>query len=373
MQPEPARIGAPVNEVDTPSLIVDLDALERNLAKMADLARRAGVQLRPHFKTHKCPAVARRQIGSGAVGLCAQKVTEAEALVAGGVRDVLVTNEIVAPGKLHRLAALAQGATIGLCFDSAEAVLLASRAATELDVTLGALVEIDVGSERCGIEPGRPARDLALRIAEAPNLRFRGIHAYHGAAQHFEGYEERRQAVAQAVDRVEATKAALAGDGLACEIVTGAGTGTFRFEAASGTYTEIQPGSYLFMDTEYARINGEDGEPFAEFEHSLFVLAGVMSVPTPERAILDAGLKSYSAEKGLPWVRGRPDTRLVGASDEHGKLALGSEAAPLRLGDKVRLIPSHCDPTINLHDWFVGIRNGVVDEIWPITGRGASY
>jgi 3-hydroxy-D-aspartate aldolase len=372
MQPEPARIGAPLEEIDTPALVVDLDAFDRNISKMAAFAASVGVAVRPHAKTHKCPAIARRQMAHGAVGLCAQKVGEAEAMVAGGIRDVLVTNEVVDSRKLKRLAALAQGATIGLCFDSAETVELAGRAAGELGVEFGALVEIEVGMGRCGVEPGRPARDLARRIADTPNLRFRGLQAYHGGAQHLPDHAERERAIAAACDRVRATLDALAEDGLSCEIIGGAGTGTFRLEATSGLYTELQVGSYIFMDTEYARIGGADGGPFAEFEHSLFVLASVMSMPAPGRAILDAGLKSYSVEKGLPWVHGLRDVVLDGVSDEHGKLTLGEAAKPLRLGAKVPLIPSHCDPTVNLHDWFVGIRGGMVDEIWPITGRGAS-
>jgi 3-hydroxy-D-aspartate aldolase len=368
----PAQVGAPLDEIDTPALIVDLDAFEHNVRRMAAFARSAGVRLRPHAKTHKCPTIALRQIAAGAVGQCCQKVGEAEALVRGGVRDVLVSNQVVGMPKLRRLAALGAEATIGLCFDAAEQVEAASRAATEFGVTIGGLVEIDVGMQRCGVAPGQAASDLAQRIADAPGLDFRGLQAYHGTAQHLPTVEARERAIASAGDAVRETVAPLARAGLDCAIVSGAGTGTFRLEGESGVWNELQAGSYVFMDTEYARIGGRDGGLYTEFEHSLFVLATVMSVPAADRAIVDAGLKSYSGEKGPPWVHGREDVELVGVSDEHGKLKVGPRAARLHLGDKVMLIPGHCDPTVNLHDWYVAVRRGRVEALWPITARGAS-
>jgi 3-hydroxy-D-aspartate aldolase len=372
MNPPPAEIGAPVDDVETPALVVDLDALDRNIAKMAELARTAGVRVRPHAKTHKSPAIALKQIAQGAVGQCVQKVGEAEALVRGGVKDILVSNEVVGDRKLRRLAALSQDATIALCFDSPEQVDAASRVAKDFGVELGGLVEIEVGMERCGIAPGTAAAVLARRIADAPNLKFRGLQAYHGRAQHLPTYQERAQAIAFAVDAVRETLDALNAVGLDCEIIGGAGTGTFAFEADSGVYNELQVGSYVFMDTEYARIGDKDGGLYTAFEHSLFVLATVISVPADDRAIVDAGLKSYSAEKGPPWVHGLDDIEVTGVSDEHGKLKLGPNARRLKLGEKIRLIPGHCDPTVNLHDWYVGVRRGRVEALWPITARGAS-
>jgi len=368
----PAQIGATLDDIDTPALVVDLDALDRNIQRMAGFARSAAVRLRPHAKTHKCPSIALRQIAAGAVGQCCQKVGEAEALVRGGVRDVLVSNEIVGTQKLRRLAALATEATIGLCFDAPEQVAAASSAAVEFGVTLGALVEIDVGMRRCGVAPGPAARDLARRIAAAPGLEFRGLQAYHGTAQHLPTAQARARAIADAADAVRATLDALARDGLPCTSVSGAGTGTFRLEGGSGLWNELQAGSYVFMDTEYARIGGREGGLYTEFEHSLFVLATVMSVPAADRAVVDAGLKSYSGEKGVPWVHGRHDVEVVGVADEHGTLRVGPRADPVRLGDQVMLIPGHCDPTVNLHDWYVAIRRGRVEALWPITARGAS-
>jgi D-serine deaminase-like pyridoxal phosphate-dependent protein len=372
MNPPPAEIGASIAEIETPALVIDLDALERNIAKMAEFARRSGVRVRPHAKTHKSPAIALRQIAQGAVGQCVQKVGEAEVLVRGGIKDVLVSNQVVGERKLRRLAALARDASIALCFDAPEQVDAASRVARDFGVELGALVEIEVGMQRCGLAPGAPAAELARRIAQAPNLKFRGLQAYHGRAQHFATYEERAQAIAFAIDAVQETLRSLAVEKLACEIIGGAGTGTFAIEAASGVYNELQVGSYVFMDTEYARIRGKSGEAYSEFEHSLFVLAAVISAPAAERAVVDAGLKSYSAERGPPWVHNRPDIEVVGVSDEHGNLKLGPRAQRLSIGEKIWLIPGHCDPTVNLHDWYVGVRNARVEVLWPISARGAS-
>ncbi len=372
MNPPPAEIGASVAEIETPALVIDLDALDRNIAKMAEFARAAGVGVRAHAKTHKCAAIALRQIAHGAVGQCVQKVGEAEVLVRGGVTDVLVSNQVVGEKKLRRLAALARDANVALCFDAPEQVDAASRVAQEFGVELGGLVEIEAGMERCGVKPGKAAAQLARRIADAPNLKFRGLQAYNGRAQHLPSYQERAQAIAFAIDAVRETLAALAADNLGCEIVGGAGTGTFAIEAASGVYTELQVGSYVFMDTEYARIGGKNGGLYTEFEHSLFVLASVISAPAADRAIVDAGLKSLSGERGPPWLHDRPDVECIGLSDEHAKLKVGPQATPPRIGEKIWLIPGHCDPTVNLHDWYVGVRNGRVEALWPIGARGAS-
>jgi 3-hydroxy-D-aspartate aldolase len=371
MQSEPASVGAALDTIETPALVVDLDALERNVARMAAFGRESGLRIRPHAKTHRCPAIAAKQVAAGAVGLCAQTVGEAEALVEGGITDVLVTNQVLAPGKLARLAVLAEAATVALICDSVEGVAAASRAATEQGVELGALVEIDVGMGRCGVAPGAATRDLAGRIADAPHLVFRGLQAYHGRAQHLPRQADREAAIRNAADAVRETLAALDGAGLPPEIVGGAGTGTFRLEAAAGLWTELQPGSYVFMDREYAEIEGASGRPEPEFEHALFVLAGVIS-RSERRAVADAGLKSFSAEKGLPLLHGVPGAEVVGVSDEHSVIALAPGDARLRLGERVRLIPGHCDPSVNLHDWIVGVRGGRVEEIWAVTARGAS-
>jgi D-serine deaminase-like pyridoxal phosphate-dependent protein len=367
----PAAVGMSLAEVDTPALVLDLDALERNLERLdASLAGRS-VRIRPHAKTHKCPEIARRQIARGAVGVCCQKVSEAQAMVEGGIEDVLIANEVVGAPKLKRLAALARRARIAVCADDPGNVTALEEAARAADVRLDVLVEVDVGANRCGVEPGAPAAALARAIAACGHLRFAGLQAYHGAAQHLRKVEERRAAIEQACARVRLTLDALAKAGIACERVTGAGTGTYLFEAASGLYDEIQPGSYLFMDADYAR-NEWSGSGIPHFEHSLFVWATVMSRPAPDRAVVDAGLKALSVDSGMPRVAHAPGVEYVKASDEHGVLKLAA-GARLALGEKLALIPGHCDPTVNLHDHYVCVRGNRVEALWPITARGAIW
>lgn len=368
----PAQIGASIDEIDTPALVVDLDAFERNIEKMAEYVAKTGVRLRAHAKTHKSSEVAKKQIAAGAIGQCVQKVGEAEALVQGGIRDVLVTNQIVGQEKLHRLARLAHQATIGLCFDDPLQVRAASEAARKEGVTIDGYVEIDIGMSRCGVKPGVIAAELANQIAQAKGLKLCGIQAYHGSAQHLPTAAERQAEIMKAIGLVKETQEALKKLGLEAPIVTGAGTGTFRIEAESGVYTELQAGSYAFMDVDYAVIKDERGNDYSEFEHSLFVLSTIMSVAGESWVVADAGLKSYSGEKGPPRVHKRPGLAVVSMSDEHGKISIAPGTERPKLGDKVLLIPGHCDPTINLHNWYVGIRNGRVEQIWEIDARGAS-
>jgi D-serine deaminase-like pyridoxal phosphate-dependent protein len=367
--PAPATVGMPLDAVDTPALILDLDAFEGNLARMADAVRGKPVRLRPHAKSHKCPEIARRQIALGATGVCCQKVSEAEALVAGGVADVLISNEVVGVGKLERLMALARRARLAVCVDDAGNAADLDAAASRAEVRLDTLVEINVGADRCGVEPGAPALELARRVAASPNLRFAGLQAYHGGAQHRRSVAERTSAIGRAVDLAASTRALLAREGLACETVTGAGTGSFPLEMASGAYDELQPGSYVFMDADYHR--NEYGAAWPRFEQSLFVWTTVMSRPGAERAVVDAGLKASSVDSGLPQVWALPGVEFVKASDEHGvlRIAPGAQAPPL--GAKLLLVPGHCDPTVNLYDWFVCVRRGAVEALWPISARGA--
>src|SRR5664279_1414651 len=369
MQRPPARPGDPVSAIDTPALVLDLDPFERNLDLMANAVRGAGVALRPHAKSHKCPEIAAQQIARGAVGICCQKVDEAAAFVEAGIRDVLVTNEIVAPTKLARLAHLARTANIGVLVDDMAAVAALSAAATDAGVHIDALVEIDVGAHRCGVVPGAAAVPLAQAIAAAPGLRFRGLHAYHGGAQHLRTPDERRTAIAAASAMAAETKALIEAAGVPCPVVTGAGTGTWQLERDSRVYTELQPGSYVFMDADYGR--NALGRDEHAFEHSLYVLASVMSTPAPDRAIVDAGLKSLAFDSGAPLVHVARGLEYVKATDEHGVLRMDATAAAPALGDRVWLVPGHCDPTVNLYDWIVGMRGERVECVWPIAARGA--
>lgn len=371
MMRPPAEIGIPVEEVETPALILDLDTFERNLKRLADAGRRLGVRLRPHAKTHKCPVIARRQMALGAVGVCCQTVGEAEAMVFGGIDDVLVTNEVVDRVKVNRLVSLAKQARVAVCADDAGNAEALNAAAAAFGARLDVLVEVNVGANRCGVEPGRPALVLAEVIAALPNLNFAGLQAYHGAAQHIRDFAERRSAALSAAEKAGATKALIEGAGLSCERVSGAGTGTYRFEPESGVYDEIQAGSYVFMDADYGRNLDEGGGAVSEFEQSLHILATVVSRPDRDRCIVNAGLKALSVDSGMPVVDGDEGARYVGASDEHGKIEFGESRRGFDPGERVRLVPGHCDPTVNLYDWIVGYRGNHVEALWPVAARGA--
>lgn len=363
----------PVDEVDTPALLIELDPFERNLTIMADQARALGVALRPHAKMHKSPKIASLQIELGAVGQCCQKLSEAEVLAEAGISDVFVSNQIVGPRKIDRLAALARRATVSVCVDDPTNVADLAAAMAEHDANIDVLVEIDVGSGRCGVRHSQDAVTLAREIDKANRLTFAGLQAYQGGAQHIREHAERRAAILAAAEKVRATKAALSGAGLACPKVTGAGTGSFACEGETGEWDEFQCGSYAFMDADYARNLMEDGSNFTTFEQSLFVFATVISRPEAGVAVVDAGLKAIAVDSGYAVPFELPGVEYVGASDEHGRLTLAPDSPGLNLGDKIRLIPGHCDPTVNLHDWYVCVRGGVVEDVWPIAARGAMF
>lgn len=365
----PAAVGMAVDEVETPFLLVELDAFERNVRTMRDFVARKGVRLRAHAKTHKSADIARFQMEhGGACGVCCQKISEAEALVQGGVRDVLVSNQVVSPGKIERLARLATQARVLVCVDDPGNVDDLAAAARSHKVLLECLVEIDVGGGRCGVEPGERAVELAKKIAAASSLRFAGLQAYHGKAQHVVDYAQRKASIHKAILETADTVARLGSAGLECDIVGGAGTGTYRIEGESGVYNELQCGSYIFMDADYQRIRGEDDEAIGDFANSLFVCTSIMSKAKADKAVCDAGLKAHSVDSGMPVVFGRDDVRYVGASDDHGVLADPDNV--LRLNDRLRLVPGHCDPTVNLYDWYVCVRNNRVEALWPVTARG---
>ena len=367
LQPPPAQPGMAEADVDTPALLIDLDAFEHNLDRMAALLAPTGARLRAHAKTHKSPVIAHMQMARGAVGQCVQKVAEAEALAWGGVPDILVSNEVIGPRKLARLAALSRIARVAVCADDPAGVAALAGAAADAGVRLTVLVEIDVGAGRCGVPPGPAAVALAETIAASPNLRFGGLQAYHGSAQHVRDPGERAAVIAAAAEDTRRTVEQLRQRGLDCAIVGGAGTGSFEHEAASGVFTEVQAGSYAFMDADYAR-NG--GGASAGFRHALFVLATAMSATRPGLAVLDAGHKAVAIDSGLPLVWQQPGVQYSGASDEHGKLEWDPAEAGPRLGEKVRLVPGHCDPTVDRHDWYVGVRGGRVECLWPVAARG---
>ena len=378
-----ASVGLRVDRIDTPALVVDLDAMERNIARMADFARKHQVLWRPHAKMHKSAEIALLLQRAGAVGACVQKTAEAEALAAGGVRDITITNQVIAHPKLLRVARLAahlqtQGGRLALAVDSAEGVqrLAEAMAQAAPQARIDVLVEIDVGQGRCGVPPGAPALALAQAVARLTQLRFAGLHAYHGRAQHLRSAAERREAIAAAVQAARHTRDLITAAGLPVPLVTGSGTGTLVHEATSGVYGELQAGSFLFMDTDYARNEREPAQPV--FEQSLFVKTQVISA-CGSHAVCDAGHKSHAIDSGLPTVALLPPgrgLRYANGGDEHGVLyADGPQARLPALGQMLWLVPGHCDPTVNLHNFLIGVRGGlaagVVERIIRVDARGA--
>jgi 3-hydroxy-D-aspartate aldolase len=368
----PAEIGMDLADVATPSLIIELDAFERNVATLRDRLADAGVRLRAHSKTHKSVDIARYQIEhGGACGICCQKVAEAEVMVAGGVDDVMLSNQVVDRNKIDRLARLAGRARILVCVDDPGNVDDLSAAALRHHGMLECLVEIDVGAGRCGVQPGPEALAIAKKIDSSEGLKFVGIQAYQGSAQHIRSYAERRSAIESATSMTSATLIQLSRNGLECAIVAGAGTGSYYFEAASRIYNEMQCGSYIFMDADYKRVLDEQDRSISEFENSLFIWTSIMSKTRTDKAVCDAGLKVMSLDSGLPVVFGRDDLEYIECSDEHGVIADPHNS--LRLNDRLKLVPGHCDPTCNLHDWYVGIRDGKVECLWPVSARGRAF
>ncbi len=371
----PAVPGMAEKDIQTPCLILDLDALERNITKMGDIAKAMGVRHRIHGKMHKSVDVAllQERLG-GSCGVCCQKVSEAEVFVRGGIKDVLVSNQVRDPAKIDRLARLPKlGARTIVCVDDIANVADLSAAAVRHGTTLEVLVEIDCGAGRCGVKTTPEVVAIAQSAATAPGLKFSGIQAYQGAMQHLDLYADRKAkidvAVAQVADAVKGLKAV----GLDCDIVGGAGTGSYYFEGTSGVYNELQCGSYAFMDADYGRILDKDGQRIdqGEWENALFILTSVMSHAKPDKAVVDAGLKAQSVDSGLPVVFGRTDVKYVKCSDEHG--VIEDPMGVLKVNDKLRLVPGHCDPTCNVHDWYVGVRGGKVEVVWPVSARGKAY
>jgi 3-hydroxy-D-aspartate aldolase len=371
----PALLGMDEADIQTPCLILDLDALERNIVRMGDYAKAHGMRHRSHGKMHKSVDVQKLQESlGGAAGVCCQKVSEAEVFARGGIRDILVSNEVRDPVKIDRLARLPKyGAQITVCVDDVANVDDLSVAARKHGTTLECLVEIDCGGGRCGVETSEGAVEIARAIDAAPGLEFAGIQAYQGAMQHLESYQDRKAKLDAAIFQVKDVAEVLESVGLKPELVSGGGTGSYYFESNSGVYNELQCGSYAFMDADYGRIRDKDGNRIdrGEWENALFILTSVMSHAKSDLAVCDAGLKVMSVDSGLSDVYGRDDVKYINASDEHG--VIEDKGGVLRVNEKLKLVPGHCDPTCNLHDWYVGVRQGKVKVIWPISARGKSY
>lgn len=371
----PALPGMDEADIQTPCLILDLDALERNIIKMGDYARAHGMRHRVHGKMHKSVDVAKlQQRLGGAVGVCCQKVSEAEVFARGGIKDVLVSNQVRDPAKIDRLARLPKlGARTIVCVDDVANVADLSAAAVKHGTQIEVFVEIDCGAGRCGVKTPEEVVAIAKAAAAAPGLKFTGIQAYQGAMQHMDRYEDRQAKLEAAIAQVKGCVTALESAGLKPELVSGGGTGSYYFESNSGVYNELQCGSYAFMDADYGRILDKDGNRIdrGEWENALFILTSVMSHVKADKAICDAGLKAQSVDSGLPVIFWREDVKYVKCSDEHG--VIEDPQGVLKVGDKLKLIPGHCDPTCNVHDWYVGVRGGKVECVWPVSARGKAY
>lgn len=371
----PAVPGMDAADIQTPALVLDLDALERNIKKMGDYAKSHGMRHRVHGKMHKSVDVAKLQESlGGACGVCCQKVSEAEVFARGGIKDVMVSNQVTDLAKIDRLARMPKfGARVLCCVDDPANVADLSAAAVKHGTQIEALVEIDCGAGRCGVTTTEAVVEIAKMIDAAEGLKFAGIQAYQGAMQHMDSYADRSEKTGVAIGMVEDALAGLKAVGLECDIVGGGGTGSYYFESNSGAFNELQCGSYAFMDADYGRIMDKDGKRIdeGEWENALFILTTVMSHSKADKAIVDAGLKAQSVDSGLPTVFGRHDVEYLKCSDEHG--VVGDPDGVLMVNDKLKLVPGHCDPTCNVHDWYVGVRGGKVETLWPVSARGKAF
>jgi D-serine deaminase-like pyridoxal phosphate-dependent protein len=360
--------------LNTPALVVDVEALDRNIAAMASFAAANRLKLRPHAKTHKSVDIARRQIDAGALGVCCAKLGEAEALAEGGIEGILITSPVVGEAAVERLVALAARApTLMASCDHPDAVAAIGAAARAAGVTLTLLVDVDPGLRRTGVASADAAVALARQIDRHEALRFGGVQFYAGAEQHIEAYADRREAIVAKTARLTEALETIRAAGLVTPIVTGGGTGTHAIDAELGVFTELQVGSYIFMDRQYAdcALREDAAQPF---ETSLMIDARVISASYPHLVTVDAGLKAMATEAGPPPI-------LAGAAegsayrfmgDEHGAIVPPRGVDPPKLGERLTLAAPHCDPTVNLYEAYHVVRGDTLEAIWPVTARGRS-
>lgn len=358
-------------DLPTPALLVDLAAFESNLKKMADHCKQVGRGFRPHAKTHKCPEIGKRQVAAGALGVCTATVPEAEAMVAAGIQGVLLTSPIVETGKIARSIELARKpGTVLLSVGHAREAELLLQATHAAEVHLDVLIDVDVGDRRTGIIPGEPALELARLLGKGKFLHVRGVQAYSGRSSHTVGFENRQKTSQEAWQKALETRDLLDKAGFEMKIVTGGSTGTYNIDSGIKGVTELQVGSYIFMDVDYRRIGGQSGAVYTDFQPSLTVLTTVVSAGHPERVSVDAGTKAFSTDVpfkpeakgwvGLSYNRGGDEFGILTA-DEGGKLP--------KIGDRLEFLVPHCDPTVNLYDRIYAMRGEKVEAVWPVTAR----
>jgi D-serine deaminase-like pyridoxal phosphate-dependent protein len=361
------------DELPTPALLVDLDGLEGNIAKMAAHAKSAGRALRPHAKTHKCGEIAKMLIRAGAVGACAAKISEAEALAAEGVNGLLLTSSMIGKLRIERAIRLAkQRPDTIFSMDNAQNVKDMNDAAAAAKLKLNVAIDLLV-SGRTGIQPGEPALGLAQLIASQANLKLKGIQAYAGQASHTVGFEKRTEVSREAMGRAVETRRLIEKSGIECNWLSGGSTGTYNIDTNIEGITEIQPGSFLFMDVDYNRIGGSGGDAvYRDFRNSLTVLATVISKPSDSSAIVDAGYKSFSTDRPFGPEAKSLKVPYSWAGDEHGRLNLAQASGQVNLGDRLEFIIPHCDPTVNLYDRMYAMRAEDVEAVWRVSARGMS-
>ena len=355
-----SAIGQPLAALDSPQLVIDLDVVDANLRRMLGAFRDRPVAVRVHFKSLKCAGLARYVAAAGASGFLCAKLNEAEVLADAGLTDIFIANEIVGPIKVRRLAELARRARVRVCVDEAQNVEALAQAARAAGVTLGVLVEVDVGQHRCGVEPGEPALALARRVHASPGLRFVGLQGYDGHLQMVPDPGERRTRCLQGLQALVATRRLIEGAGIPVDVVTGAGTGTWEFVGFHEGVTEIQPGSFVLMDCAYQAIR-------PEFACALSIAATVVS-RRPAWYVLDAGSKAISRDFGTPTLKNRPQDKVLKLSEEH--TTVETTDPNLQVGERVEVIPAHCCATMNLHRQCVAVRRGHVEALWPIEASG---
>jgi D-serine deaminase-like pyridoxal phosphate-dependent protein len=358
--------GQRIEEIDTPALLLDIDAATRNIRKMAGAFAGRAARLRPHVKTHKSPILAHKQIAAGAVGVTCAKLGEAEVMSAAGVPEILISSEIVGAEKVARLVTLARhaAARVITVVDDEGAARAISDAAEGAGIRLSTLVDVDVGQGRTGVRPGEPALALTQKVAAMRGLTLAGLQGYEGHLQHLVSAKDREAKCQAAMEALVQTAALMRDHGLPVEIVSTGGTGTAAFAGAYPGVTEIQPGSYVVMDAHYNTIEG------VVFERALTILTTVISKTRPRAAVLDAGLKAASIDSGPPFAPAFPGAQFTFAGDEYGILSFPEGESPLKVGDKVELVPGHCDTTVNLHDVFYVVQGGRLEDVWPIAARG---
>ena len=361
-------------EIPTPALLLDLDRFERNIQKMAAHIKSAGKKLRPHSKTHKCPEIARRQVAAGAIGVCVAKVGEAEVMAAAGIRNLLITTEVVGPEKIGRLlGVLRRQPETMVVVDHPDNVRELGDAVTRAELVLNVLVDVDVGGRRTGVQPGEPAFDLGRQVMAQRALNLRGLQGYAGHCAHVMGFDERRRASRRWMGRLMKTRELFERNQLPVDVVTGGSSGTFNIDAELEGMTELQSGSYCVMDLDYRRIGSPRGAAYDDFEMALTVLTTVVSVPSQEMAMVDGGFKAFSTDRPfVPETVEWPGVEYTWAGDEHGRLTTAEPGRLPKLGQLIEFFPPHCDPTINLYDRFYAMRGDQVEAVWEISGRGRS-